>query len=194
MAKRVVVIASGETERRAIPHLVHHLRDRGVELASVAIPANNRVLNADMASKLIASEWFSATLSPNKFVVLVDADGGDPDEILRPFRENLPSRLPRGLPPDAVLYACAQWHLEAWYLADADNLRDYLGRSVGDVDTSSPDAIQNPKLHLKNLLADKLYTARVSEDIAKRLDARAILRRSPSFRTFIAAVENGPAP
>ena len=194
MAKRVVVIASGETERRAIPHLVHHLRNSGVELASVAIPANNRVLNADMVAKLIASEWFSATLSPNKFVVLVDADGDDPDEILRPFRENLPSRLPRGVSPDAVLYACAQWHLEAWYLADADNLRDYLGRSVGDVDTSSPDAIQNPKLHLKNLLADKLYTARVSEEIAKRLDARAISRRSPSFRTFIAAVENGPAP
>ena len=194
MAKRVVVIASGETERRAIPHLVHHLRDRGVELVSVAIPSNNRGLNADMVAKLIASEWFAATLRPSKFVVLVDADGGDPDEILHPFRENLPSRLPRGVSPDAVQYAYAQWHLEAWYLADADNLRDYLGRSVGDVDTSSPDAIQNPKLHLKNLLADKLYTARVSEDIAKRLDARAILRRSPSFRKFINAVENGPAP
>ena len=194
MAKRVVVIASGETERRAIPHLVHHLRDRGVELASVAIPANNRSLNADMAAKLIASEWFAATLRPSKFVILVDADGGDPDEILRPFRENLPIRLPRGVSPDAVLCVCAQWHLEAWYLADADNLRDCLGRPIGDVDTSSPDAIQNPKLHLKNLLSDKLYTARVSEDIAKRLDARAIIQRSPSFRKFIAAVENGPAP
>lgn len=56
MAKRVAVIASGETERRAIPHLVHHLRDGGVELASVAIPSNNRGLNVDMAAKLIASE------------------------------------------------------------------------------------------------------------------------------------------
>ena len=79
-------------------------------------------------------------------------------------------------------------------MADADNLSDYLGRPLGNVDTSSPDTIQNPKLHLKNLLGDKPYTARVSEDIAKRLDARAIVRRSPSFRAFIAAVENGPAP
>ena len=193
MAKRVVVIASGETERRAIPHLVQHLQDRDVELSSVAIPSNNRDLNADMAAKLIASEWFSATLRPSKFVILVDADGKDPDEILQPFRESLPSRLPRGLSPGAVLYVCAQWHLEAWYFADADNLRDYLERPLGSVDTSSPDAIQNPKLRLKNLLADKFYTARVSEEIAKRLDARAIIRRSPSFRTFITAVENGPA-
>ena len=194
MAKRVAVIASGETERRAIPYLVHHLRDGDVELASVAIPSNNRGLNVDMAAKLIASEWFSAAIRPNKFVILVDADGKEPDEVLQPFRENLPSRLPRGVSPGAVLYVCAQWHLEAWYFADADNLRGYLGRPLGDVDTSSPDAIQNPKLHLKSLLADKFYTARVSEEIAKRLDARAIRQRSPSFESFISAVENGPAP
>ena len=194
MAKRVVVIASGETERRAIPHLVQHLQDRDVELSSVAIPSNNRGLNVDMVEKLIASEWFSATLRPNKFVILVDADGKDPDEILQPFRENLPSRLPRGLSSGAVQYAYAQWHLEAWYFADADNLRGYLGRPLGNVDTSSPDAIQNPKLHLKSLLADKFYTARVSEEIAKSLDSRAIRQLSPSFRAFIAAIENGPAP
>lgn len=194
MAKRVVVIASGETERRAIPHLVRHLQDGGVEVMSVAVPANNRALNLDMADKLIRSAWFSATLRPNKFVILVDTDGKEPDEVLKPFRENLPSRLPTGLPDDAVLYACAQWHLEAWYFADADNLRDYLGRSTGDVDASAPDAIQNPKNHLKSLLAGRLYTARVSEEIAKSLDARAISRRSPSFRAFITAVENGPSP
>ena len=194
MAKRVVVIASGETERRAIPHLVRHLQSGGVEVTSVAIPANNRALNLDMAEKIIASEWFSATLSPHKFVILVDTDGKDPDEVLQPFRENLPSRLPRGVSPDAVLYAFAQWHLEAWYFADADNLRDYLGRSTGNVDVSTPDEIQNPKLHLRSLLAGRLYTARVSEEIAKCLDARAVSRHSPSFRAFIAAVENGPSP
>ena len=194
MAKRVAVIASGETERRAIPHLTAHLRDQGIEVWRPMIPPNNSALNVGMASRLIKAAWFSSFPKPDKFVVLVDADGKTPSEALAPLETNLPSRLPRGVSPDAVLCVCAQWHLEAWYLADADSLRDYLGRSVGDVDTSSPDDIQNPKLHLKNLLADKLYTARVSEDIAKRLDTRAILRRSPSFQKFIAAVENGPAP
>lgn len=194
MVKRVVVIASGETERRAIPHLVRHLLDGGVETA-VAVPTNNRELNVDMAEKLIRSAWFFAYPSPNKFVILVDTDGKEPDAVLQPFRENLPRRLPPGLPPDAVLYAFAQWHLEAWYFADADNLRDYLGRSEGNVDISAPDEIRNPKQHLKNLLSGRLYTARVSEEIAKRLNPRAVSRHSPSFRAFAAAVENGhPSP
>ena len=30
MSKRVIMIASGETERRALPHLVRHLRDQDV--------------------------------------------------------------------------------------------------------------------------------------------------------------------
>lgn len=194
MAKRVVVIASGETERLAIPHLVRHLQDGGVEVTSVVIPPNNRALNVDMAEKLIKSAWFFAYPSPNKFVILVDTDGKEPDEVLKPFRENLPRRLPRGVPPDAVLYAFAQWHLEAWYFADADNLRGYLGRSTGNVDTSAPDSIQNPKHHLRSLLSGRRYTARVSEEMAKRLDARAASLHSPSFRAFITAVENGPSP
>ena len=30
MTKNVIVLASGETERRALPHLLSHLRDRGI--------------------------------------------------------------------------------------------------------------------------------------------------------------------
>ena len=194
MAKRVAVIASGDTERLAIPHLTAHLHDQGIEVSRLMIPPNNSALNVRMAAKLIRAAWFGSFPKPDKFVVLVDTDGKTPSEALSQLETNLPNRLPRGLSPDAVRYAYAQWHLEAWYFADADNLRGYLGRPLGHVDTSSPDAIQNPKLHLKSLLADKFYTARVSEEIAKSLDANAIIRRSPSFRAFIAAVENGPAP
>ena len=91
-----------------------------------------------------------------------------------------------------IQYAYAQWHLEAWYFADAANLRRYLGgRNLGSVDTSQPDNIQNPKLHLKNLLSDETYTSRVSEEIATGLDAKTIAQRSLSFRGFLEAVKNG---
>ena len=30
MAKNVIALASGETERRALPHLLSHLRNRGI--------------------------------------------------------------------------------------------------------------------------------------------------------------------
>ena len=91
----------------------------------------------------------------------------------------------------ALPYAYAQWHLEAWYFADARNLRQYLGRALGHVDTSSPDEILNSKQHLRNLLPNRYYAAWTAEDIVRHLNARAIAQRSPSFRGFLDAVLNG---
>ena len=90
-----------------------------------------------------------------------------------------------------VLYAYAQQHLEAWYFANAEGLRNFLGRNLGSVDTSKPDEIQNPKLHLKHLRGSRVYTARVFEDIARALDPETIAQRSPSFSGFLEAVING---
>ena len=191
MARNVIVLASGETERRALPHLLSHLRNRGVSLVEVRIPPRNGALSVQMAEKLIKAAWYERLdASPEKFVILVDVDGKLPDRVLEPFRA-LPERLGDEIEA-AILYACAQWHLEAWYFADAANLRDCLGRALGNVDTSKPDGIQNPKLHLKNLLGNRVYTARISEEIASQLDAPTIAERSPSFRGFLDAVMNGP--
>ena len=194
MPKHVVVIASGETERRALPHLLAHLGDAGIEV-SVRIPPKHKSLNAEMAGKLILSAWFTSRKGyPEKFVILFDADGKPPDPILARFTEMLPKTLKPEISA-RVKYAHAQWHLEAWYFADSPRLRKYLGRALGSVDASEPDAIQNPKLHLKHLLGDdSAYTAAVSEKIASTLDSQTIEARSPSFRTFVDAVKNGAAP
>jgi len=191
MAKEVVVVASGETERRSLPHLVAHLRAENVEVVEIRIPPRGRALNVEMAEKLLKASWFQRTTAPpDKFVVLVDADGRPPDEVLRPFREELPSRTGTEIGP-RLQFACAQWHLEAWYFADASGLRAYLARDLGSVDTSMPDEIQNPKLHLKHLLGDRVYTAVTSEEIAKSVSAEMIDQRSPSFRGFVKAIRNG---
>lgn len=131
---------------------------------------------------------------PDKVVILVDLDGKEPEQVLEPFRGELPERL-RSAPAVSIQYAYAQRHLEAWYFADAQNLRDYFGQqALGHVDTSQPDDIENPKHHLKNLLGQRIYTALVSEEIASNLDARVIAQRSPSFRGFLEAVRNGLPP
>jgi hypothetical protein len=91
----------------------------------------------------------------------------------------------------SIPLACARWHLEAWYFADASGLRVYLEGAPGSVDTSKPDEIQNPKLHLKHLLGERAYTAVISEEIAKGLNPQTIGQRSPSFRGFLEAVRNG---
>ena len=190
MAKRVIILASGETERRALPHLARHLPAGAVTVDEVRVPPRNKALNAQMAAKLIKAAWYeNLSAPPDKFVLVIDLDGADPEASLEPIRHQLPGRED-GIGAD-ILCAYAQEHLEAWYFADAENLREYLGRELGQVDTSRPDRIQNPKLHLKHLLGECVYTARVSEEIAGTLDARTIAGRSPSFRKFIDAIADG---
>ena len=192
MAKQVVVIASGETERRVLTHLMADLNEQEIMLRSVIIPSRHRDLKPHIAIDLIQSEFYGPDGPPEKFVILIDADGKAPSQVLDPFREEFPKRLSNDV-LSRVQYAYAQWHLEAWYFADARNLRSYFGgRALGNVDSSQPDEIENPKLHLKHLLGgEQTYTARISEEIAARLDARTIAQRSPSFNGFLEAVKNG---
>ena len=147
-----------------------------------------------MAERLIKAAWYAnAAAPPDKFVVLLDTDGKAPDEVTGPFRGELPERLSGDIGPP-VLVTYAQQHLEAWFFADAANLRRWLdGRALGSVDASRPDEIQNPKQHLKNLLPSRFYTSRTAEEIASELDAQNIVQRSPSFRKFVEAVVNGPS-
>ena len=182
----MVVIASGLTERRALPYLVAHLQTRKV---SVRIPPGYRALSVEMVEKLIKAAWYEDLREPpDKFVLLLDLDGAGSDEVFRPFRERLPARLSDiGAP---LKYAYAKPHLESWYFADGSNLRAYLGRALGSVDVSKPDEIESPKLHLRNIL-DRRYTSMISEQIARSLDAVTIAKRSPSFRGFLDAVSNG---
>lgn len=190
MAKRVVVVASGSTEQRAIPLLLSKEEDIQVE---VLIPARNRALTVESALGLIRSTLYATPEeSPRKYVVLVDVDGKSPEQVLSPFIANLPGQLAPNL-RELFHFAYAQWHLEAWFFADATRLREYLdGRSLGSVDTSNPDEIENPKNHLRNLLRQKgIYTARISEEIAHVLDNDTIAGRSPSFRRFRDEVRNG---
>jgi hypothetical protein len=194
MPKRVIVIASGETERRALPHLLASLAVEDIHIAEVVTPPRTGPLDVNAAERLIRAAWYSRAEAdrPDKFVVLVDTDAGNPDAVVQPFEEGLPARLVPGVTA-SLLIAYAQRHLEAWFFADDASLRGYLRRDTGNIDAAHPDEIQNPKLHLKHLLFPHLYTAVISEEIARQLDARRIAERSPSFANFMAAVRNGQA-
>ena len=190
MAGHVVVVASGETERRSLPQLVSHLQQQGTSVDDVRIPPRNKALDVGVAEKIIKSLWYeNLGAELDKIVLLVDVDRNSPDQVVRQIRDELSRRLPDEI-EKKMQYAHAQRHLEAWYFADGGNLRGYLKRDLGRVDDSRPDEIENPKLHLKNILSQG-YTARVSEEIARTLDAETIARRSPSFRGFLEALLNG---
>ena len=190
MVKRVLVIASGRTEQLALPHLLAHLEEERIAV-EVRIPDRGRQLRSNVVGPIIlAAQYDFQNGPPDKYVVLVDTDGKTAEDALRPLQEGL-QRANVGRHVPSLLYAYAQWHLEAWYFADDRNLRDYLGRGIGSVDPNQPDLIENPKHHLMQLLGTKTYTSTVSEEIAKNLDADTIAQRSPSFAGFLAAVRNG---
>ncbi|HSN99871.1 MAG TPA: DUF4276 family protein [Candidatus Nanopelagicales bacterium] len=196
MAKRVIVIASGETERKALPHLLAHLREEGIQVTAddIRTPPRSGLITGEMACKLILSAWNETRWSdpPSKFVVLQDADARDPRAIVEQLTQDL-GRTRAQEVPVPILIAAAKWHLEAWFFADAAGLRAHLGRDLGSIDPSRPDEIINPKLHLKQILAGTTYTARVAEEIARKLSPERARSRSPSFAHFEQCVRNGPS-
>ena len=82
VAKRVVVIASGETERRALPLLASHLRDENISV-EVRISPRNRRLDVRMAENLIRAAWYAdLTVScRTNSSILVDTDGKAPEDV-----------------------------------------------------------------------------------------------------------------
>src|SRR5438552_5098250 len=191
MSKNVVVIASGETERRSLRHLLAHLQTEDLFLVEVRITPGNKALSVNMAERLIKALWFERINNPpDKFVLLVDTDGKSPKDVLSPYREQLPQRLGPNISPQ-IQFASAQWHLEAWYFADVAGLRSYLERAPGSVDASKPDEISNPKTSPQASVRRSRLYAVISEEIAKKLNARTIAQRSPSFHRFLDAVRNG---
>lgn len=180
----VALIASGETERRALPLLCRDLGASGTTLTEVLVPPRTGQLSPDMALRLARSVHTAS----NKIVVVVDADGRTQDSILQPFRkkfQNWPSW------PRPVFLAHAQWHLEAWFFADQAGLRLFLNdKDLGNL-PAIPDDIERPKLRLQHLLQPFLYTAATAREIAAAIHPQVAEKRSPSFAQFRAAMRNG---
>jgi hypothetical protein len=187
MGARVIVVASGETERLALPHLLEHL-PCAIE---IRIPPRGDLTIPRVDQILRAAYWEARGRGepPDKAVVLVDADAKDPDATVEEFAP-LHSRV--GDIPLPIRVVAAKWHLEAWFFADARGLRAWLGKSLGRI-RSSPDEMELPKHRLRNLLSEP-YTARTAESIAASLSPDAIRQRSPSFAKFEDAVKNGALP
>lgn len=186
--KQVIVIASGDTERLALPHLLRELIDQEISLDIRVSPHGS--LTIDRVSRVARAAYWDMKMrgrDPSKFVILLDADAEDREETIRRF-EVVAERIQDLQVPTYV--SAAKWHLEAWFFADEQSLRSFVGRSLGGVDASRPEAIERPKEHLRNLL-DRPYTARVAARIAAVLSPEAVRAKSPSFVDFESKIRNG---
>ncbi len=110
MAKRVLVIASGQTELNALPRLLAHLSEEGITI-DVRIPDRHRKIAPNVVAPIIYSALHdSENGPPDKYVVLVDTDGRTAAETLRPVQEGL-QRTSVSRYVENLQYAYAQWHL-----------------------------------------------------------------------------------
>lgn len=185
----MLVVASGETERRSLPILTALLLAEGVDSIEVRVVPHGKVV-PKLAEQVVRAAWYERihVARLDKAVVLTDCDArswADATAALAEVRARL-----RDLPL-SVAVSAANWHLEAWFFADSAALRAHLGRALGSVDASTPDAIVNPKLHLRNILSPRAYTAAVAELIARSVDPAAVRASSPSFGQFCDSVLNG---
>ena len=194
--KAVVVIASGATEQKVLPVLLRKLQQPSFFLCEVLVPRGNRQLVPATIIGLIQRAYYGSLYhreEPNKkIIVLLDTDTKHPQQIIPPVQTQVlkDRRIKKIVQFVTILFAYAQQHLEAWFFADDENLRNYLGRPLGRIPISNPDQINNPKLHLIHLL-QRPYTSFVAEKIAQRLDPATIARRSPSFAGFCSQLQNG---
>lgn len=86
MAKRVVIIAPGETERKALPHLLAHLESEGITV-DIRIPDRNRQLIPGVVHPIIYSLPHE-NQPPDKVVVLVDTDSKSADDAMQQLKRN----------------------------------------------------------------------------------------------------------
>ena len=63
MSKQVVVIASGETERRSLPHLAAHLHAEDIFVVEVRRPDRSKALSVEMVEKLVKAAWWALALN-----------------------------------------------------------------------------------------------------------------------------------
>ena len=125
----------------------------------------------EMAEKLVKASWFERIAAPpDKFVVLVDTNGGTPDEVLRPFREQLPGRIPAKIGGAMTICVC-QWHRRL-YFADNQGLRGY----------AIAKGVLTPLRFRKRLRGGSIprpstSEVRASTDSSKPLETVSLLRR-----------------
>lgn len=121
----------------------------------------------------------------DKTLVIRDAGGKDPDELLEKMKSKIVSRTYNF----EVKFIIIVRELETWLLADEEAISRVTqarsGRKVSRVKEHLESIIQ-PKERLKKILSDAKvpYTAEVAREISKESDLLKIEYRCPGFKKF----------
>lgn len=181
------IVIEGSYDQALVEIIKNILQDKK-EIISRPCGGKTQLMNT-FRVHLESFRFLSHGLHLDKVLVIRDAGGKDPEELLERLREKI---LGRTYPFEVKFIVIIQ-NLETWLLSDEEAIsrvtQSRTGRTVSRV-TENLESIFHPKERLKTLLSgiNVYYTQAVAKEIAKLVDLSKIENRCQSFRNFRQAV------
>ncbi|HXH08428.1 MAG TPA: DUF4276 family protein [Alphaproteobacteria bacterium] len=180
------LIVEGEYDAAALIELVRRCTAGNIEV----IPrqcAQKGSLMKRFAAYLRELQWANQGQAVDKALVIRDADGKNPQELIARMETSIISRSY----PFPVKFVVIVQELEAWLLADHEALSQVTQKRISAINCPL-ESIIDPKRRLQMRLSEAgiAYTAEVARKIAAAANLETIEYRCSSFGTFRQAVHD----
>jgi hypothetical protein len=180
------LIVEGEYDAAALTELIRRCAAGNIQV----IPrqcAQKGSLMKKFPAYLQELHWANQGQAVDKALVIRDADGKNPGELVARMGTSIVSRS--YLFP--VKFVVIVQELETWLLADHDTLSQVARKRISEI-RGTLELIVDPKRRLQSILSEAgiAYTAEVARKIAAAANLERIEYRCPTFRTFRQAIDN----
>ncbi len=189
MSVAIVPIVEGHGDVEAVPVLLRrilaHVQASHVEVSRPFRVKRNRVVKPGELERVLL-QAARDRLNAAAFLVLLDADDDNPDELGRALliRCNQATSLPVGV-------VLAKREFEAWFLGAKESLRGLRGIRRDAVGPPAPEEVRDAKGALSENMEDRRYLAVDDQPaFASQLDLSLAQRRCPSFNKLVRDVAN----
>jgi hypothetical protein len=185
MTRSVGLIVEDESDFDVLKEVIPKINSRINSLKKVVAHGSGRIIGK-------ANSWSNNLRDKGCTCLIVVRDCDN--ESLSALRERLDIAY-RGAPFTKKVLVVAVQEIESWLLADLRAVHKVFGRGgVIPKSIPSPENVQNPKEHLKNIIHRKYaftYLNTVdNRKIAKELDVSILKSKCPSFEILYDFIES----
>lgn len=174
------IVVEGNYDAAALTEIIKKCLSSEIEIITRLCGGKDRLMKS-FRGFLDSFQYENKGSPVDKALVIRDASGRDPNELLEKMRSRIAGR---NYTFDVKFIIIVQ-ELETWLLADEDAVSRVTGKTISRVNEDLQSIIQ-PKEKLKKILSDGrvAYTAEVAKEIARESDLTKIEYRCLSFKKF----------
>jgi len=180
------LIVEGEYDAAALTELVWRCAEGTIEVIARQCTQKGSLMKR-FSAYLQELQWANRGQAVDKALVIRDADGKNPQELIARMEMSI---IHRSYPFPVKCVIIVQ-ELETWLLADHEALSQVTQKRISAIN-SPLESILDPKRRLQSMLSEAgtAYTAEVSRKIAAAANLETIEHRCSSFGTFRQAVHD----